>query len=246
MVCGGNGCCKKPDTCVGMAVLIVSIFGLLASLVWLSAYVWPIYSWEECCDDGSEDVCAEEGLALGECVDRHLMIWMIMAYAFHLGQYWGPFYMLGIALALTGLSHIIGTTGFSLPVCCCTSASGYKCSAIVLGVGIGFYTVAFFMGVGFHGAVGAEIDGADWDQEDKDNVHEFVAFFMGVVYAMILVPCLLGVADCGLLCKGKADWPEEGGAAASQEMPVVGAPVVGAAVTVTIEEPVEKSPTAEA
>ena len=239
--CGGNGCCKKPDTCVGMAVLIVSIIGIVFSLTSQSMHMFPLHSYEECCDDGTDDICAEEGLAPGECVDRHLMIWMIMAYAFHLGQYWGPFYMLGIALALTGLSHIIGTTGFSLPVCCCTSASGYKCSAIVLGVGIGFYTVAFFMGVGFHGAVGSVIDSADWAQEDKDNAHEFVAFFMGVVYAMILVPCLLGVADCGLLCKGKADWPEEGGAAASQEMPVV-----GAAVTVTIEEPVEKSPTAEA
>ena len=35
--------------------------------------------------------------------------------------------------------------------------------------------------------------------------------------AIILVPCLFGIADCRLLCKGKADWPEdlEGGRAAA-------------------------------
>ena len=58
---------------------------------------------------------------------------------------------------------------------------------------------------------------------------------MAIIYAIILVPCLFGIADCRLLCKGKADWPEdlEGGrAAASQEMPTI----ASEAVAVTVED----------
>ena len=238
MVCGGNGCCKKPDTCVGMAVLIVSIFGILTSLVWLSAYVWPLHSWEECCDDGTDDICADEGLAPGECVDRHITLTGIMIFAMQFGQYYGPLYMLGIGLFLAALSHIIATTGFSLPVCCCTSAKGYKYSAIVLGVAIGFYTVAFIMNVGFHGAISSDIG------EDEEEAQRAIAFVMGIIYAIILVPCLLGIADCGLLCKGKADWPEgaAGGGAAVSQMPPV-APM--AAVEITASPGVEKAPVSE-
>ena len=232
--CGGNGCCKKPDTCVGMAVLIVSIIGIVFSLTSQSMHMFPLHSYEECCDDGTDDICADEGLAPGECVDRHITLWVIAIVALHYGQYYGPLYMLAIGLFLAALSHIIATTGFSLPVCCCTSAKGYKCSAIVLGFAIGFYTVAFFMSVGFHGAISRDIG------EDEEEAQQAIAFWMGIIYAIILVPCLLGIVDCGLLCKGKADWPEgaEGGGAAVSQMPPV-APM--AAVEITASPGVEKA-----
>ena len=73
---------------------------------------------------------------------------------------------------------------------------------------------------------------------------------MGIIYTVILVPCLLGIVDCGLLCKGKADWPEGaegGGAAVSQMPPVAQVPPVApmAAVEITASPGVEKAPVSE-
>ena len=236
----GNGCCgfesagrcKKPATCVGRAVLAVSIIGIIFALVSESAHIWyPVHTYEECCEEGYEEVCDEEGLKPGECVDNHITLWMITVGCLQSGQDYGALYMLGIGLVLAALSHLIATTGFSLPVCCCTSAKGYKCAATVLGVAIGIYTCSFIMSVAFHGVIASEIENWDMSEEDRDRVHAFVWATMGIVYAIILVPYLLGIADCRLLCKGRADWPEEGRAAASQEMPIV-----SEAVAVTVDD----------
>ena len=67
---------------------------------------------------------------------------------------------------------------------------------------------------------------------------------MSIIYVIILLPCLLGIADCSLLCKGKSDWPEggrvgpEGGGAAVSQMPPV-API--AAQEITASPGVEKA-----
>ena len=82
------GCCKKPATCVGRAVLAVSIIGIIVSLLGQGAHNVPLHTYEECCEEGYEEVCEDEGLKPGECVERHITLWIIAIVVFHFAQYY--------------------------------------------------------------------------------------------------------------------------------------------------------------
>ena len=90
---------------------------------------------------------------------------------------------------LTQFSVTRRAQAFSLPICCCTSKQGYKCSSIMNGIMTLLYVVAILCAAISHGRIDAMIDEhceddpwADCDAQDaKDVLHAVFGILYGGV-----------------------------------------------------------------
>lgn len=136
---------------------------------------------------------------------------------------------LGIAIYIVYLNLISAIVAFSLPICCCTSKQGYKCSSIMNGIMAGLYVVGIMCAAISHGRLDAFLDEhCDPGDSGCDDFEQAMHAVFSILYACIILNMIFSGLACGLFWKAMPHWD-------AMETPAAGtsAAVPAAAVEIT-------------
>lgn len=167
--CGGGetslGCCQRAPGNEGVAVLVLSIIGIIGAAI-----------------------CLVMDLTLFFLATIFLLVGLSGA---------------GFAIYLGILVNIFYFIAFSIPICCCVHAGGYKCAAITHVIGFFLGVILVIATISSHADVDDKCENWYDDNSDANDCKDSLHGAFPIIYAVLIAPSFWSIITVPFLWKGK-------------------------------------------
>uniref|UniRef100_A0A7S2GYP3 Transmembrane protein n=1 Tax=Octactis speculum TaxID=3111310 RepID=A0A7S2GYP3_9STRA len=111
----------------------------------------------------------------------------------------------GGAIYLSILMNIFYFIAFSLPICCCVHESGYKCSAIMLLIGVLLGFILVIMVASSQADVDSKCEERfEDDSSNQNNCEDILHNAFPTMYAVVIMPSIWALLTFPALWMGKS------------------------------------------
>jgi len=159
------GCCQRAPGNEGVAVLVLSIIGIIGAAI-----------------------CLVMDLTLFFLATIFLLVGLSGA---------------GFAIYLRILVNIFYFIAFSIPICCCVHAGGYKCAAITHVIGFFLGVILVIATISSHADVDDKCENWYDDNSDANDCKDSLHGAFPIIYAVLIAPSFWSIITVPFLWKGK-------------------------------------------